>query len=307
MNNASYAFTHYVQHPILGLQLQQRGAIRSSNYRLNFTIAQGTSPQFRILFNGTQVGYTYYEQFGLIQTHPLSDQSGASNYTVEIYAWNFLSSAYLLDTFSVQSPIVNPLIRASTINTVFPGPIAFEYTMQSGSDVNVVFSFGDTLIDSPVSCPHAGEFPANQWASCSGTNRTFLIPGTITVIVAFSNAISTIYKYLTVILITPVSPIEVRTTLQLPSRPCSAAFVDSRAIASFVIQGQNNTVKPAANAQVMVFPDIINQPTLSQGPFQLTMNYFAAPAATTNGLNVMYRAPGLDKRFKILVADSPCF
>lgn len=164
--------------------------------------------------------------------------------------------------------------------------------MDSGSNVNVIFSFGDSLIDTSVTCQNPGDFPANQWTQCSGTTHTFLIPGTITVIASFTNSISTIYKYLTVTLITSVSPIEVRTNLQLLSGPCSAAFVENRAITSFVIQGSNNTVKPAANAQVMIFPDILNRPTFSQGPFQLTMNYFSTPAATTNGLNVMYSAPG---------------
>ena len=292
MNNVSYSFTHYVQYPILGLQLQQRGTIKDSNYRLNFTIAQGSSPEFRILFNGTQVGYTFYAQYGLIQTVAFSGQSSASNFTVEIYAWNYLSSVYLTDSFSVLSPVVNPQIRASTTSATFPGPISFEYSMDSGSNVIIVFSFGDSLIDNSITCINTGDFPANLWARCAGTNHTFLIPGTITVIVSFTNSISTIYKYLTIALITPVSPIEVRTVLQLSSGPCSAGFIDNRAIASFIIQGQNSFVKPAANAQVVIYPDIINRPTISQGPFQLTMNYFASPASTTNGLNVMYSATG---------------
>jgi hypothetical protein len=89
-----------------------------------------------------------------------------------------------------------------------------------------------------------------------------------------------------------VNPIEITTTLQLPSTQCSAAFIDTRAIASFVIQSTNATDKPASNAQVYIIPDSINQPTVKQGPFQLTLNYFTVPAMTSSGLNVIYNSIG---------------
>lgn len=212
--------------------------------------------------------------------------------SVEIYAWNRLSSSYLLDSFSVLSPIVNPQVQSSAVSGSFPGPILFEYTMQSGSDVQITFSFGDTLIDNPVVCQFTGDYPADQWSRCAGTNHTFQIPGTITVIVAFSNAISTVYKYITVTLTTSVQPIEVRTGLQLPSQQCSAAFIDNRGVASFMIQSKNVSAKPASNARVTIIPDAINQPTVSQGPFQLNLDYFASPAVTSSGLNVIYTSPG---------------
>jgi hypothetical protein len=291
-SNASYSFIHYVQYPIVGLQLQQYGVIKNTNYRLNFTIAQGTAPQFRVLVNGAQVNYTYNQQNNLIQTILFNGQSSSMNFTVEIYAWNYLSSVYLANIFSIVSLIVNPQIRASTTSTNFPGPIFFEYTMESGSDLQISFSFGDTLVDNPVQCQYNGNYPTNVWSSCSGTNHTFAIPGTITVIVAFSNAISTVYKFLNVTLSTSVNPIQVATTLQLPSIQCSAGYVDNRAIASFVIQAANATVKPSSNAQVLIIPDAINYPTVTQGPFQLTLDYFSVPATSTNGLNVIYSAIG---------------
>jgi hypothetical protein len=164
--------------------------------------------------------------------------------------------------------------------------------MDAGSDIQVSFSFGDTLVNNPVQCQYSGNYPANAWSSCSGTNHTFAIPGTITIIVAFSNAVGTIYKFLNVTLSTSVNPIQVATTLQLSSIQCAAAYVDNRAIASFVIEATNATVKPASNAQVLVIPDAIHYPTVTQGPFQVTLDYFAAPASTTSGLNVIYSAPG---------------
>jgi hypothetical protein len=292
ISNVSYSFIHYVQYPIVGLQLQQYGAMKNTNYRLNFTIAQGTSPSFRVLVNGTQVNYTYNQQYDLIQTNYFPAQSSSMNFTVEIYAWNYLSSVYVNNIFSIISLIVNPQIRASTTNTNFPGPILFEYTMDSGSDIQISFLFDDTLADNPVQCQYSGDYPANVWLSCSGANHIFAIPGTITVIAAFSNAISTIYKFINVTLSTSVNPIQVLTTLQLPSIQCSAAYVDNRAIASFVIQAANTTAKPASNAQVLIIPDAINHPTVSQGPFQLTLDYFAVPASTTSGLNIIYSSTG---------------
>lgn len=164
--------------------------------------------------------------------------------------------------------------------------------MDSGSNVEIAFSFGDTLADNPMICQYYGDYPPGIWSSCSGTNHTFLIPGTITIIVTFTNAISTVYKYLTVKLETSVKLIQVATNLQLLSSQCSAAYIDNRAIASFIIQASNTTVKPASNAQVMIIPDSINYPNVVQGPFQLTFNYFASPAVTTNGLNVIYTSTG---------------
>ena len=299
MSNVSYSFTHYVQYPIVGLQLQQRGVIKNTNFRLNITIAQGTAPQFRVLIDGAQVNYTYDVQYNLVQTNSFPGQSASMNYSVQIYAWNYISSSYVNEMFSIDSTIVNPDVRASTTNTLFPGPILFEYTMQSGSNVQVSFSFGDTLANNPVVCNHGGDYPTNTWNSCSGTNHAFEIPGTITIIVAFTNSIGTVYKYLTVTLSTSVKPIEVATNLQLGSYQCAAAYVDNRAIASFIIRALNNTVKPASNAEVLIIPDVINSPSVTQGPFQLTVNYFAMPAVTTSGLNVIYSSPGkhlLDSR-----------
>jgi hypothetical protein len=262
---------------------------------LNITISQGTSPQFRILVNGVQVNYTYNALYYLAQTNSISSQSSATNYTIQIYAWNYVSSVYISDVFSIVSAISNPQISASTTNTLFPGPIVFQYTMDSGSNVNVTFSFGDTLINNPVSCLYSGDYPSGVWSGCSGTNHTFAIPGTMTVIVSFTNAISTVYKYLTVTLSTSVSSIVIGTSLQLLSSQCSAAFIGSRATASFIIQAANTTVKPASNPQVLIIPDLINQPTVTQGPFQLTFNYFNSPAATTNGLNIIYSSVGKTK------------
>lgn len=202
--------------------------------------------------------------------------------------------------FSIVSLVVNPQIRASTTSTLFPGPILFEYTMDSGSNVQISFSFGDTSADNPVICQYVGDYPANVWSSCSGTNHTFEIPGTITIIVAFTNAISTVYKYLTVKLETSVNPIEVATSLQLLSSQCSAAFIDNRAIASFIIRSKNSTAKPASNAQVIIIPDSINHPTVTQGPFDLTLNYFASPATTISGLNVIYTSTG-NIKFQIIL------
>ncbi|CAF4570593.1 unnamed protein product [Rotaria sp. Silwood1] len=292
MSNASYSFIHYVQYPIVGLQLQQNGVAKNTNYRLNFTIAQGTAPQFQIIVNGAQVNYTYNEQYNLVQTDYFPGQLSSMNYTVEIYAWNYLSSSYLSNIFSIVSPIVNPQIRSSVMNTSFPGPILFEYTMESGSDIDILFSFGDILTNNSVICQYYGDYPTNIWNYCQNTNHTFQIPGTLTIIVAFTNAISTVYKYLTVTLTTSVNPIEVVTNLQIPSSQCVAAFIDNRAIASFVIQSTNGISKPASNAQLIIIPDSINQPTVTQGPFQLTFNYFASPAITSNGLNVIYTSLG---------------
>lgn len=261
---------------------------------MNFTIAQGTAPQFRVLINGVQVNHTYDEQYKLVQTTTFPGQSTPMNYTAEIYAWNYISSSYVSNIFTIDSSIVNPQIRASTTQISFPGPILFEYTMESGSNVQISFSFGDTLADTPVVCNYAGDYPSNTWNSCSGTNHIFEIPGTITIIVGFTNAIGTIYKYLTVTLSTSVKSIQAVTSLQLGSYQCSAAYVDNRAIASFKIQALNATVKPASNAQVLIIPDMINYPSVTQGPFQLTLNYFAVPAVTSSGLNVIYSSPGKD-------------
>jgi hypothetical protein len=259
---------------------------------LNFTIAQGTSPQFRVLFNGTQVNYTYNAQYNLVQTTTFPGLPSAINYTAEIYAWNYISSSYVSDSFSIVSPIVNPQIRSSTTQIQFPGPISFEYSMTSGSFVDVAFFFGDTLTDDPVTCSYIGDYPSNAWSLCTGTNHTFEIPGTITIIAGFTNAIGTIYKYLTVTLTASVKPIEVITSLQVSPYQCLAAYVDNRAIASFVIQSSNITAKPAPNAQVIVIPDFLNQPSVTQGPFQISLDYFASPAGTTNGLNIIYTSPG---------------
>ena len=276
----------------MGLQLQQHGINKNTDYRLNFTIAQGSYPQFRVLINGTQVSYTYSSQYNLIQTIAFNGQPSGFNLSVEIYAWNYLSSSYLADAFSVVSPIVNPRVQSSVMNTSFPGPILFQYTMDSGSETQVTFSFGDTLVDNPVVCRLSGDYPANQWSQCAGTNHTFQIPGTITIIVGFSNAISTVYKYITVTLTTSVQPIQVITSLQVASQQCSAAFIDTRAVASFMIQSMNASSKPASNAQVIIIPDAINQPSVSQGPFQLNLDYFASPSVTSTGLNVIYTSTG---------------
>ena len=292
MSNVSHIFTHYVQYPIVGLQLQQRGVIKNTNFRLNFTIAQGTSPQFRVLVNGVQMNYTYDEQYKLVQTSSFPGQSTPMNYSAEIYAWNYISSSYVSSLFTIDSSIVNPQIRASTTQTSFPGPILFEYTMESGSNVEVSFSFGDTLSNTPVICTYGGDYPPNAWSSCSGTNHSFEIPGTLTVIVGFTNAIGTVYKYITVTLSTSVKDIQVVSSSQLGSFQCSAAYVDNRAVASFQIRALNTTVKPASNAQVLIIPDVVNSPSVTQGPFQLTLNYFAMPAVTSNGLNVIYSSIG---------------
>ena len=276
MSNVSYLFTHYVQYPIVGLQLQQLGVSKNTNFRLNFTIAQGTAPQFRVLINGTAVNFTYDALYQLVQTSSFNGQSSSANYTVEIYAWNYISSSYISDIFSIVSPIVNPQIRASITSTSFPGPILFEYTMESGANIEVSFSFGDTLADNPIQCVYNGDFPTNVWTSCAGTNHIFEIPGTLTITVAFTNAIGTVYKYLTVTLTTSVKAIEVATTMQLPLSQCAAAYVDNRAIASFILRGVNSTVKPASNAQVLIIPDSLNHPTVTQGPVQLTLNYFGS-------------------------------
>jgi hypothetical protein len=171
--------------------------------------------------------------------------------------------------------------------------------MDSGSNIDILFSFGDTLADTPVVCQYIGNYPLGVWSSCSGTNHTFQIPGTRTIIATFTNAISTVYKYLTVTLTTSVNPIEVTTGLQLLSSQCAAAFIDDRAIASFIIQAKNSTAKPASNAQVIIIPDAINNPTVTQGPFDLTFDYFASPAATSSGLNVIYTSTGIKKKKSI--------
>ncbi len=266
--------------------------MKNTRFCLNFTIAQGTAPQFRVLVNGTVVNYTYDSQYNLVQTNYFNGQSSIVNYIVEIYAWNYISSSYITDIFSTISLIVNPQIRSSTSSAYFPGPISFEYTMDSGSNIDVFFSFGDTLVNTPVQCHYNGDYPSNTWSSCSGTNHTFQIPGTITIIVAFTNSISTVYKYLTVILSTSVNPIQVATSLQLGGSQCAAAFVDNRAIASFIIQSSNITAKPASNAQVMIIPDAMNHPTITQGPFELTLDYFVSPAISLSGLNVIYSSIG---------------
>ncbi|CAF4157649.1 unnamed protein product [Rotaria sp. Silwood2] len=292
ISSVSYSFIHHVQYPIIGLQLQQHGVAKNTNFRLNFTIAQGTSPQFQIIVNGTQVNYTYYEQYNLVQTDYFPGQSSPINYIVEIYAWNYVSSSYISNIFTIVSPIVNPQIRSSIMTTSFPGPILFEYTMDSGSDLDILFSFGDTLTNDPIICQYNGDYPTNVWNYCQNTNHTFQIPGTLTIIVAFTNAISTIYKYLTVTLSTSVNPIEVVTNLQIPSSQCVAAFIDNRAIASFLIRATNRISKPASNAQLIIIPDSVNQPTITQGPFQLTFDYFTSPSITTNGLNIIYTSLG---------------
>jgi len=173
--------------------------------------------------------------------------------------------------------------------------------MDSGSNINIDFSFGDTITNNPVQCQYIGDYIPNIWSSCSGTNHTFAIPGTITIIAAFTNAIGTVYKYITVTLTTSVNPIQVATTLQLLSSQCSAAFIDNRAVASFIIQASNTTVKPASNAQVIIIPDSINQPTVTQGPFDITLNYFATPAVTSNGLNVIYTSVGKKETYFIFI------
>jgi hypothetical protein len=179
--------------------------------------------------------------------------------------------------------------------------------MEAGSNVIISFSFHDTFADNPIQCQYSGDYPSNIWNSCSGTNHTFLIPGTIKIVVAFTNAINTIYKYLTVTLTTSVNPIIVETSLQLSSSQCSAAYVDNRAIASFIISAKNTTAKPASNAQVIIVPDSINNPTITQGPFQLTFNYFATPAITSSGLNVIYTSTGKIYSIKILFRYIFCF
>jgi hypothetical protein len=283
---------HYVQYPVRGLQLQQHGITKNTAYRLNVSISQGTAVQFRILINGIPINYTYDESNKLVQTNLLNGQAAGYNSTVEVYAWNHLSSTYLLDTFAVVAPIINPQIRASTTNIAFPGPIMFEYSMESGSDITIGISFGDTTTDNSISCHYNGDYPTNQWTSCLAMNHTFLIPGTITVIVTFSNAISATHKYLTVTLTTSVNPIQVRTILQLPSQACSVAFIDNIGIASFMIEGTNISAKPASNAQVLIVPDAINRPTFTQGPFALGMDYFSTPSVTSSGLNILYTSPG---------------
>ncbi|CAF3507643.1 unnamed protein product [Rotaria sordida] len=292
VSNVSYSFIHYVQYAISGLQLQQRGIGKNTNFRLNFTIAQGTAPQFRIIVNGIQVNYTYNEQYNLVQTDYFPGQSSSINYTVEAYAWNYISSSYISNIFAIVSPIINPQIRSSVINTYFPGPILFEYTMESGSNIDILFSFGDTITNNPVLCQYYGDYPTNVWNYCPNTNHTFEIPGTLTIVVAFTNPISTVYKYLTITLTTSVNPIEVLTNLQTSASQCAAAFVDNRAIASFIIRSTNTISKPASNAQLIIIPDSINQPTIKRGPFQLTFNYFASPAITSSGLDVIYTALG---------------
>ncbi|CAM4771183.1 unnamed protein product [Rotaria magnacalcarata] len=292
VSNVSYSFIHYVQYPIVGLQLQEHGIPKNTKFCLNFTIAQGTAPKFRIIVNGTQINYTYNAQYNLVQTVEFPAQSASATFRVEIYAWNYLSSSYVSDVFSIVTPILNPQIRSSIGRTSFPGPILFEYTMYSGANINILFYFGDTISNDPITCQFAGEYIANVWNSCPNTNHTFAIPGTLTVIVAFTNAINTIYEYLTVTLSTSVTPIEPVTSLQIPSSKCAAAYTENRAIASFVIQSLNLALKPASGAQVTIIPDSINQPTVTQGPFQLTMNYFVSPAVSSNGLNVIYNLPG---------------
>ncbi|CAF1178747.1 unnamed protein product [Adineta steineri] len=292
VNNATYSLTHYVQYPITGVQLQQRGVVKDTSFRINITFTQGTSPQFRILIDGAQVNYTYNTQNNLIQTTPFSGSSGSTNYSVDIYAWNYISSVYVSDTFYVVSLITNPQIRASTTNILFPGPILFEYTMDSGSNTNVTFTFSDTVLNSPVTCLYSGDYITGVWSSCSGTNHTFAIPGTLTIVATFTNAVSTAIKYLTVTLSTSVKNIQLSTLLQLNSGQCAAAFVDTRAIASFIVTASSTTVKPASNAQVLIIPDAVNQPNVTLGPFSLTMDYFSSPAVSSSGLNVIYSAPG---------------
>lgn len=272
--------------------MQERGTLGNTAFRLNFTISQGTLPQFRILFNGSSVAYTYNAQYQLIQTVAFNGQTAGANYSVEVYAWNYISTVYLADIFMVVTAMLNPQIRASTTVATFPGPILFEYTMDSGSEVTVSFSFGDSLNDVPVVCRNFGQYPMNQWNQCAGTNRTFRIPGTVTVIAEFSNAAGTVYKYLSVELRTSVRGMEVRTTLEIPGRACSAGFVDNRAIASFRMQAINGSIKPASNAQVMIIPDTINKPNAFIGPFNLTIDYFTTPASSSSGLSVIYNAIG---------------
>lgn len=276
--------------------MQQRGVPKNTNYRINFTIDQGTAPQFRVLVSGVDVNFTYIEQYNLIQTIPFPGQSTPANFTVEIYAWNALSSSYVSDTFSIVSPIVNPRVRSSVQTTSFPGPILFEYTMDSGANIDILFYFADTIANTPLSCRQTGDYPSNVWNSCPNSNHTFQIPGTLTIIVAFTNAIDTEYKYLTVRLSTPVNSIEAVTSLQIASYKCAAAYIEGLAIASFVIRASNQIAKPATDAQVIVIPDVINKPSVSMGPFQLTMNYFASPPSSSNGLNVLYRSPGKSEK-----------
>ncbi|CAF3607443.1 unnamed protein product [Adineta steineri] len=292
VSNVTYTYTHYVQYPITGVQLQQHGVVKNVSFRLNITIAQGTSPLFRILFNGVQVNYTYDPTYNLVQTTSFNGQGGATNYSVDIYAWNYLSSVYVSDTFYVVSLITNPQIRASTTSTLYPGPIVFEYTMDSGSSTNVTFTFSDTLITIPVTCLYSGDYPGGVWSGCTGTNHTFAIPGTLTVLASFTNAISTAYKYITITLSTSVKALQLSTLLQLNSGQCAAAFVDNRAVASFIIQAANATVKPASNAQVLIIPDAVNQPGVTLGPFALTLDYFSTPAIASSGLDVIYTATG---------------
>lgn len=272
--------------------MQQTGVVQNTDFRLNFTIAEGTAPYFRVLVSGVEVNFTYYQQYNLVQTVSFAGQASLINYTVEIYAWNYISSAYSIDTFSVVSPIVNPQIRASITSTSFPGPILFEYTMDSGSNIEIAFSFDDTLEDNTQSCYFAGDYPSQTWKSCANSNHTFAIPGTITILAAFKNAATRIYKYLTVTLTASVNPLELITDLQFGSYSCIAAYVDNRAVASFLLQAANPTAKPASNAEVIIYPDIINHPTTRQGPFQISFNYFASPAVTSNGLNVLYNSLG---------------
>jgi hypothetical protein len=208
-NNASYSFIHYVQYPIRGLLLQEKGAYKNTDFRLNFTIEQGSVPQFRVLLNGVVLSYTYDAQLRILKTSLLTGYSTTQNLSVEIHAWNQLSSVSLFDSFQITSPIVNPQIRVSTSTTGFPGPILFEYTMDSGSDVQISFNFGDTLPDVPVMCRYSGDYPINLWSSCPGSNRAFSIPGTLTVIVIFSNSINSVIRYTTVTLTSSIEPIEV--------------------------------------------------------------------------------------------------
>ena len=163
----------------------------------------------------------------------------------------------------------------------------------------VSFSFGDTLADVPVICEYPGDYPVNVWSSCAGLNHTFEIPGTITITAAFTNAVGTVYRYISVTLSTSVKSIVLSTALQLPSSQCAASFDDTRGIASFIIQAANTTIKPASNAQVMIIPDVINQPSVALGPFSLALNYFVSPATSTSGLDVIYFSPGMIKRDKL--------
>jgi hypothetical protein len=273
----SFAKIHQVQDLVTGLSIVNNTVSSSvDSFIIPFQLIAGTNVQFRVIFNGTSLNYTYSNSN--LTGYVTIGKKPVGTYLVTISAWNLVSNntIYAQD-FYVEQPIDNATISSNQSFFIFgTDSPTWVINMANGSNVQLQIDFGDSNL---LLYNKTG-----LWSAPYNVSHTYRTPGVYNVVMHASNRISNTVASISTIVISRVDGLMVQLlTMPIYSQSFGYATV-------FFQFSCDNTTYAGSDSNVTIYP-YLNQ-TTSVGPLPLNMDYSQSPFVSTTTLSNKYTETG---------------